>query len=109
MTSEVRKCLKSPESDRFSGFLHLAIERQLCIRCDVKMKDAHAQCGSTVEIFLTQLLDLTFIFEKNRFFFGLFGFSHWTYEAGTGTNPSDDHISAILEAKRLKLTCSSSD
>ena len=27
MTSEVRKCTKSAESDRFSGFLHLAIER----------------------------------------------------------------------------------
>ena len=54
--------------------------------------------------------DITFIFEKNRFFFGLSGFSHSTYEAGTGTNPSDDHISAILKvARRLKFICSSSD
>ena len=74
MTSEVRKCPKSVESDRNSGFLHLDIERQGCIRCDVKTKDAHARCGSTVEIFFTQLGDLTFIFEKNRFFFSLFNF-----------------------------------
>ena len=109
MTSEIRKCPKSPESDRNSGFLHLAIEREGAKLCNVQAKDAHAQCGSTVEIFLTALLDLTFIFEKNRFFFGLFGFSHWTYEAGTGTNPSDDHISAILAARKLKVACSSSD
>ena len=48
-------------------------------------------------------------FWEKPIFFGLFGFSHSTYEAGTGTNPSDDHISAILAARRLKLACSSSD
>ena len=79
MTSDVRKCPKSAKSDRFSGFLHLAIERQGCIRCDVKTKDAHARCGSTVEIFFTQLGDLPFIFEKNRFFshFLIFSLDFW--------------------------------
>ena len=49
------------------------------------------------------------LFLKKTDFFWLFGFSHWTYEAGTGTNPSDDHISVILAARRSKSVRSSSD
>ena len=35
MTSEVRKCPKSAKSDRFPGFLHLAIERHRIFFCNV--------------------------------------------------------------------------
>ena len=35
MTSEVRKCPKSAKSDRNSGFLHLAIEREGAKLCNV--------------------------------------------------------------------------
>ena len=74
MTSEVRKCPKSAKSDRFSGFLHLAIERHRIFFCNVKTKDAHAQCGPTFEIFFAQLVVITFIFEKTRLFFRTFRF-----------------------------------
>ena len=48
--------------------------------------------------------------EKTDFFFGLFNFSHLTFGSGYYHGiRSDDHISAILAARRLKLTCSSSD
>jgi hypothetical protein len=50
-----------------------------------------------------------FIFEKKQFFFVLFCFSRWIFAAGIGTNPSDDHISAILAARRSKSVRSSSD
>ena len=68
MTSEVRKCPKSAESDRNSGFLHLAIERKGHCLCNVKTKDAHAPYGPTVEIFLAPSVVMTFIFEKNRIY-----------------------------------------
>ena len=87
MTSEVRKCPKSAKSDRNSDVFARAVERR----------------GKTA------LLDLTFIFEKNRFFFSLFNFRSWLLEAGTGRNSSDDHISAISAARRLKIARSSSD
>ena len=51
-----------------------------------------------------------FIFEKKQFFFVLFhSFSRWIFAAVIGTNPSDDHISAILAARRSISVRSSSD
>ena len=51
---------------------------------------------------------ITFIFEKKKTFFLTFQFSHLTFGTGTTRYSSDDHISAILAARRSKFARSSS-
>ena len=114
MTSEVRKCPKSAKSDQNSRFSHLArFERQGLKFAMYKWNDAPRQCGSTVEIILTESphTDQTFYFWEKAIFF-----CHFSMFLALDSSqrvlpryPSDDHISAILAARRSKSVRSSSD